>query len=362
MPEEINRIVTDSLSDMLFVTEPSGAENLRREGHPEDHIHLGGQRNDRYTAAASACGAGFDHSVRARAAARRLRSGHYAPTVQCGPCGNPRSAAGGAGGNCPRPAVGFSHPSADKTAHRAVRLGRRLAKPKGILVVEPLGYLDFLALTSQAKVIVTDSGGLQEESTALEIPCLTLRYNTERPITVEEGSSTLVGNDPRQLAAACRPFWTAAISEGVVRTFGMAERRNELPPSDKPHHMNANQRSRPVNGLSRTSTLTVGQRTRFSRNRQNSRPWDKIGLSRSHPEGLPTWPNHQLSLQRRVTETPILQTQPELSVVLPCLNEAETLERCIARGGGPWKRRAFAARSSLPTTAVRTDRRRPPKS
>ena len=79
-----------------------------------------------------------------------------------------------------------------------------LAEAKGILVLEPLGYLDFLALTSQAKVIVTDSGGLQEESTALEIPCLTLRHNTERPITVEEGTSTLVGNDPAGCGNACK--------------------------------------------------------------------------------------------------------------------------------------------------------------
>jgi UDP-N-acetylglucosamine 2-epimerase (non-hydrolysing) len=68
----------------------------------------------------------------------------------------------------------------------------------------PQGYLDFLALTSQAAVIVTDSGGLQEESTALGIPCLTARPNTERPITVQEGTSTLVGNDPDQLRSCLR--------------------------------------------------------------------------------------------------------------------------------------------------------------
>jgi len=65
--------------------------------------------------------------------------------------------------------------------------------------VEPLGYLDFLCLTSQAKVIVTDSGGLQEESTYLGVPCLTMRPNTERPITVEQGTSTLIGNSSKEL-------------------------------------------------------------------------------------------------------------------------------------------------------------------
>ena len=78
-------------------------------------------------------------------------------------------------------------------------LQERIDAAPGVLQLPPLGYLDFLSLTSQAKVIVTDSGGLQEESTVLGIPCLTLRPNTERPITIEGGTSTLVGNDPKKL-------------------------------------------------------------------------------------------------------------------------------------------------------------------
>jgi len=74
-----------------------------------------------------------------------------------------------------------------------------LESTPGVRMLEPLGYLDFLALTSQSRVIVTDSGGLQEESTALEIPCLTMRENTERPVTVTEGTSTLCGSDPQVL-------------------------------------------------------------------------------------------------------------------------------------------------------------------
>ena len=77
----------------------------------------------------------------------------------------------------------------------------KLASAPGIVLQPPMGYLEFLALTSQAKVIVTDSGGLQEESTALGIPCLTMRENTERPITVEVGTSTLIGNDAEKLRA-----------------------------------------------------------------------------------------------------------------------------------------------------------------
>jgi UDP-N-acetylglucosamine 2-epimerase (non-hydrolysing) len=78
-------------------------------------------------------------------------------------------------------------------------LSSLLADSPGLHLTGPLGYLDFLCLTSQARLIVTDSGGLQEESTVLGIPCLTMRSNTERPVTVTEGTSTLVGNDPERL-------------------------------------------------------------------------------------------------------------------------------------------------------------------
>ena len=91
-------------------------------------------------------------------------------------------------------------------------LSHHLTATQGMVVLEPLGYLDFQALTSQAKVIVTDSGGLQEESTALGIPCLTMRPNTERPITVDEGTSTLVGSDPEALRSCLQ-----AVLEGVYK-------------------------------------------------------------------------------------------------------------------------------------------------
>lgn len=80
-------------------------------------------------------------------------------------------------------------------------LGPKLEEFPRIRCVEPLGYLEFLALTSQAKLILTDSGGLQEESTALNVPCLTLRENTERPITVEVGTNLVVGVDPERIKA-----------------------------------------------------------------------------------------------------------------------------------------------------------------
>jgi UDP-N-acetylglucosamine 2-epimerase (non-hydrolysing) len=111
------------------------------------------------------------------------------------------------------PLVLALHP---RTAERIDRykLGRILSSATGIRVTGPLPYLPFLALTSQAKVIVTDSGGLQEESTVLGIPCLTMRANTERPITVEMGTSTLVGNDLDLLQNCCEQVMAGTYKRG----------------------------------------------------------------------------------------------------------------------------------------------------
>jgi UDP-N-acetylglucosamine 2-epimerase (non-hydrolysing) len=75
--------------------------------------------------------------------------------------------------------------------------------PKGILLIDPLGYLDFLKMMTQAKIVLTDSGGIQEETTILGVPCLTLRENTERPVTVSEGTNTIVGTDPDTMVREC---------------------------------------------------------------------------------------------------------------------------------------------------------------
>jgi UDP-N-acetylglucosamine 2-epimerase (non-hydrolysing) len=90
-------------------------------------------------------------------------------------------------------------------AHPRTQLRMRefgIEQPPGLTVLEPLGYLDFLHLWSNARLVLTDSGGLQEETTALAVPCLTLRENTERPITVEQGSNRIVGSDPVRIVAA----------------------------------------------------------------------------------------------------------------------------------------------------------------
>ncbi|MFC1596913.1 non-hydrolyzing UDP-N-acetylglucosamine 2-epimerase [Planctomycetota bacterium] len=204
MPEEINRVVTDSVSDLLFVSEPAGMTNLRREGHSKSQLHLVGNVM-------------IDTLLRLLPKVRAsdglasygVEPGRYGVVTLHRP----------ANVDCPETLsrlidvlletsydLPLAFPVHPRTSARLKQVGliERLDTEKGIVLLPPLGYLDFLALTSQAKVIVTDSGGLQEEATALGIPCLTARPNTERPITVEEGTSTLVGNDPTELQAQLR--------------------------------------------------------------------------------------------------------------------------------------------------------------
>jgi len=199
MPEEINRLVTDAVSDLLFVSEPAGLENLRREGHVEKQLHLVGNvmiDTLRWLLP----------KAKARDTLRRfgLEPGRYGVVTlhRPGNVDEPKTLSGLidvlVDASRKLPLVFPVHP---RTKQRLERfdLAAKLAAARSILQIPPLGYLDFLALSSQARVVITDSGGLQEESTALGIPCLTARPNTERPVTVEEGTSTLVGSDPREL-------------------------------------------------------------------------------------------------------------------------------------------------------------------
>lgn len=203
MPEEINRIVTDVLADLLFVSEPSGVENLRREGRPPEQIHLVGNvmidtlrallPKIRPGETLQRLGMDFDEFgvVTLHRPSNVDQPDTLAPLLEVlADVGNTL------------PILFPVHP---RTQSRIREFGlESLLRSEGdgnsgLIPLPPLGYRDFLALTSSAKVIITDSGGLQEESTALGIPCLTLRANTERPVTVEEGTSTLVGNDATAL-------------------------------------------------------------------------------------------------------------------------------------------------------------------
>ncbi len=200
MPEELNRIVTDHLADLLLTPSPDADENLRREGIPAARIaRVGNVMIDTLLA----------HLPRARALgvpeAMGLSPGGYAVVTLHRPSNvdDPEVLArllGALAGLAERLPVVFPvHP---RTRARLEGDAARLAA--ALRLTDPLGYLEFLSLTSAARLVLTDSGGLQEESTALGIPCLTLRENTERPVTVAEGTNEVVGTDPGRIGAAAR--------------------------------------------------------------------------------------------------------------------------------------------------------------
>jgi UDP-N-acetylglucosamine 2-epimerase (non-hydrolysing) len=187
MPEEVNRRVTDILSDLLFVTSPEGLDNLAREGVDPARMHLvGNPMIDTLLA----------HLDRFQPGPVRARLGvpeRYAVATLHRPANvDTREAAGRVVGalralEARIPVVLPLHPRG-----RAMLGDAGLHELRDVLVVEPLGYLDFLSLVRGAALVVTDSGGIQEETTILRIPCLTLRPNTERPITISHGTNRLV--------------------------------------------------------------------------------------------------------------------------------------------------------------------------
>jgi UDP-N-acetylglucosamine 2-epimerase (non-hydrolysing) len=190
MPEEINRIVTDRLADLLLTPSRDGNDNLRAEGTPEEKIHfVGNVMIDTLRR----------HLPMARLERVRDRvpveDGAYAVLTLHRPSNVDRPdvfrdiirAVGVVGSRMP--VVFPVHP---RTRNRLKEFGLE-AELNGAILTEPLGYIDFLSLTSHARLVLTDSGGLQEESTALGIPCLTLRENTERPVTVTHGTNRVVG-------------------------------------------------------------------------------------------------------------------------------------------------------------------------
>jgi UDP-N-acetylglucosamine 2-epimerase (non-hydrolysing) len=198
MPEEINRILTDAIGHWLFVTERSGVENLRREGVSPDRIFLVGNVM-------------IDTLMACRELSRRssilddlhLDGRPFGVLTLHRPANvdDPRILAGilEAIGRLQRelPVVFPVHPRTRKALE-----GHDLAALPGLIVTEPLGYLDFMRLLAEARLVLTDSGGIQEETTVLGVPCLTLRNNTERPITIDQGTNHLVGLEPRRIVAA----------------------------------------------------------------------------------------------------------------------------------------------------------------
>jgi len=199
MPEEINRILTDSISSLLLASEPKGVENLLAEGHSNESVKLVG--NVMIDTLRNQIGRAKKQQTLSRFG---LNPGSYGVVTLHRPANVDSKTTltdlldviKNVSNRVP-----FIFPMHPRTRSRVEQFGLEtyFKESSGCIVCEPLGYLDFLCLTSQARLIVTDSGGLQEESTALGIPCLTLRDNTERPITCDEGTGTLIGSSSRLL-------------------------------------------------------------------------------------------------------------------------------------------------------------------
>jgi UDP-N-acetylglucosamine 2-epimerase (non-hydrolysing) len=241
MPEEINRRLTDAVSSLLFVTEQSGVVNLKREGVPTEKIFLVGNvmidclLQHRELASRS--------PILDRLGVRQKGSGcrPYAvltlhrpsnvddPQILRGLLDAVRAVAAEA----EIPVFFPVHPRSRKNIESfdlaGYLSGATGKNGVGIVPLDPVGYLDFLALNDQARLVFTDSGGLQEETTALGVPCLTLRENTERPATVEHGSNQIVGVDPDRIVAAARallenparcsqrpPLWDGHAAQRIV--------------------------------------------------------------------------------------------------------------------------------------------------
>jgi UDP-N-acetylglucosamine 2-epimerase (non-hydrolysing) len=204
LPEEINRLLTDRVSDRLFAPSADAVANLRAEGCRDEQIHLvGNVMADTLLAnLARARGRGTLDRLGLVPGEYGLVTVHRAGNVD-----DPAVLAGlvraldEVARSCPL--VLPAHPRLAASL-AAVPTARRLT------VLEPLGYLDFIALQAAARLVLTDSGGVQEETTMLGVPCLTLRESTERPVTITEGTNQLVGTDPDRIVAAASAVLSSA--------------------------------------------------------------------------------------------------------------------------------------------------------
>jgi len=194
MPEEINRVVADQLSDLLFLHSEDAAENLRREGVGRERMHFVGNTmidtlvslEERFRAAEAPERMGLEQGGYLLVTLHRpaLVDGPLLGVAMCHLATVARVL----------PVVFPVHPRTRKM------LGEASAVHEGVVLTDPVGYLDFLSLEAGAGAVLTDSGGIQEETTYLGVPCFTLRANTERPVTVRAGTNTVLGLDPARIA------------------------------------------------------------------------------------------------------------------------------------------------------------------
>jgi UDP-N-acetylglucosamine 2-epimerase (non-hydrolysing) len=238
MPEEINRLVTDQLSDLLFTPSRDGDENLKKEGIPPEKIHfVGNIMIDSLVRLLPKAEARWGHLSGSLNLSRYgIATLHRPSNVDDpGPLREILQALEIVGETLP-----VLFPVHPRTRARIETSGFRI-NSNSVRLIEPLGYLDFLALQSHAALILTDSGGVQEETTYLGIPCLTLRPNTERPITVIAGTNRLVESKRDAIITAAEAalsghngktasepleLWDGRTAERIAHLFtGMARSR-----------------------------------------------------------------------------------------------------------------------------------------
>lgn len=227
MPEEVNRILVDQMSDLLFIHSPEARDHLVAEGRPPNAIHpVGNTMIDTLVHLREAI------ARRGAPAALGLRRNGYVLVTLHRPAlvDGPRLADAMTALNELAESFDVVFPLHPRT--RARLAGQKHARHPRMHLIEPLGYLDFLGLTEQAAAVLTDSGGVQEETTYLRVPCFTLRNNTERPITLTLGTNTLLGLDPARITeipallaangnrpAQTPPGWDGRAGERIVRVI-----------------------------------------------------------------------------------------------------------------------------------------------
>lgn len=214
MPEETNRVLTDAVSHLLFTTEPSANENLKREGIGEGKVHFVGNlmidtlQKHRPKAIALRMPRSLGLQPRNYALLTLHRPANVDTFAQLR-----RILSALEWIQKEMPVVFPMHP---RTSERIYQFGFEtvLKGMTGLRCIEPMGYLEFLGLMDGAAVVLTDSGGIQEETTCLGVPCLTLRNNTERPVTVNVGTNELVGNDPERIIAGVSKVLSGSWKKG----------------------------------------------------------------------------------------------------------------------------------------------------
>lgn len=235
MPEEINRLLTDAISDFLFVTEQSGLDNLKREGVPDEKVHFVGHVMIDSLAY-------FSEKAEDSAIMDELRLDHqaYALVTLHRPSNVDNKE------NFLNLLDAFEeiekeikivfpiHPRSRKMIE-TFGLQEKISAMQNLTLLEPLGYLDFMKLMHHARLLLTDSGGIQEETTYLGIPCITMRENTERPVTVDVGTNVLVGSDTELIKREAKnildgngkkgqipELWDGKAAERIVKIFSEA--------------------------------------------------------------------------------------------------------------------------------------------